>query len=149
MQKKYPGIFESHPFVTEALTSSTPRCPSPAPFPMPFKALSRLSTTHPTRCIVLYFRLKLVLLSVKLRLELEFPFSKSEGLMRGVGGTSSSLFIRPPRPTESLTDLGNSDRRGVKAVTTFLADLRSVSLIVHSLFLAMKNRTVLATADGG
>lgn len=86
------------------------------------------------------FRLKLVLLSLRLPM----PFSKSDGLMRGVGGTSSSLFIRPPRLTESFTDFGNSDRLGVRAVTTFLADLRSVSLIVHSLFLATKNKTVLA-----
>ena len=37
---------------------------------------------------------------------------------------------------DSLTDLGNSLRRGVRAVTTFLADLRMDSRIFHSLFLA-------------
>lgn len=72
------------------------------------------------------------------------PFSRSRysGLILGVGGTSSNL----PRPPPSLTDFGNSDRLGVRTVTTFLADRRSVSLIVHSRFLAMKKRVEVATA---
>lgn len=61
------------------------------------------------------------------------PFSRSSGLRRGVGGTSSSL-TRPDR--DSLADFGNSERRGVKAVTTLLADLRMVSRTFHSLFFA-------------
>ncbi len=36
----------------------------------------------------------------------------------------------------SFADLGNSLRRGVKAVTTLRADLRIVSRTFHSLFLA-------------
>lgn len=68
------------------------------------------------------------------------PFSGSSGRIRGVGGTSSSL-TRPARPLDSLTDLGNSVRRGVNAVTTFLADLRIVSRTFHSLFFATKKRT--------
>lgn len=68
------------------------------------------------------------------------PFSRSSGLSLGVGGISSTL-VRPlldrlgARP--SLTELGNSERRGVRAVTTLRADLRIVSRTFHSLFLAM------------
>lgn len=86
------------------------------------------------------------------------PFSRSRfkcsGLIRGVGGTSSKSFLlRPfrlllPLPP-SLTDLGNSLRRGVRAVTTFLADLRIVSRTVHSRFLATKKRTPLRTVVVG
>lgn len=36
-------------------------------------------------------------------------------------------------------------RRGVRAVTTFLADLRMFSRTFHSLFFATKNRTAEAT----
>ena len=73
------------------------------------------------------------------------PFSRSSGLNFGVGGTSSTLARRFDRGPPSLSSLGNSVRRGVRAVTTFLADLRMFSRTFHSLFLAMKNRTAEAT----
>jgi hypothetical protein len=57
-------------------------------------------------------------------------------------------LFRPP-PVDSLTDLGNSDRRGVRTVTTFLADRRIVSRTVHSRFLAMKKRADVATVEWG
>lgn len=81
------------------------------------------------------------------------PFSRSRcsGLILGVGGTSSDR-TRPPPPrplVDSLTERGNSLRRGVRTVTTFLADLRMVSLTVHSRFLAKKKSTELATVRGG
>lgn len=64
-----------------------------------------------------------------------------------MGGTLSARFARPRRvdPVDPFTESGNSDRRGVIAATTFLADLRSVSLIVHSRFLAMKKRVAVVT----
>lgn len=66
------------------------------------------------------------------------PFSRSSGLNRGVGGTSSSILARPPRPLTGppFTELGNSVLRGVSAVTTFRADFRMVSRIFHSRFFA-------------
>lgn len=65
------------------------------------------------------------------------PFSTSTGSL-GVGGTSSCLpRLRDSRPCDSLTDLGNSDRLGVRAVTTRRADLRMLSRTFHSLFFAM------------
>lgn len=72
------------------------------------------------------------------------PFSKSSGRSRGVGGTSSSL-VRPRRleRVEPLTERGNSDRLGVRAVATFFVDLLMVSLMVHSRFLAMKKRVAV------
>jgi len=65
------------------------------------------------------------------------PFSRSSG-RRGVGGTSSKRILarEPSARLDSLTDLGNSLRRGVSAVTTFFADFRMDSRIFHSLFLA-------------
>lgn len=72
------------------------------------------------------------------------PFSRSSGRNRGVGGTSSARRVCFRRPDDefsgSLRCEGNSERRGVRAVLTFLADLLSVSFIVHSRFLAMKKR---------
>lgn len=62
------------------------------------------------------------------------PFSRSLG-RRGVGGTSSIRTPRPPR-VPFLTDLGNSERRGVRAVTTRRADFRMFSRTFHSRFLA-------------
>ena len=73
------------------------------------------------------------------------PFSRSSGLSFGVGGTSSSLPRRFDRGPPSLSSLGNSARRGVSAVTTFLADLRMFSRTFHSRFFAMKNRAAEAT----
>lgn len=66
------------------------------------------------------------------------PFSRSSGLSRGVGGTSSTLArLLRDFNWPSLTELGNSERRGVRAVTTFFADFRTVSLSFHSLVFAM------------
>lgn len=79
------------------------------------------------------------------------PFSRSSGLSFGVGGTSSGLARPPFREREdegddaSLTDLGNSDRRGVSAVTALRADRRIVSRTFHSRFFATKNRIVIPT----
>lgn len=72
--------------------------------------------------------------------------------MRGVGGTSS-ILTRPlcwdlVDRKDPLTDLGNSLRRGVKAVTTLFADFRMVSLTFHSFFFARKKRTALPTVGG-
>lgn len=74
------------------------------------------------------------------------PFSKSSGRSLGVGGTSSSL-VRPRRleRVEPLTERGNSDRLGVRAVATLFVDLLMVSLMVHSRFLAMKKRVAVVT----
>jgi hypothetical protein len=65
------------------------------------------------------------------------PFSRSSGRMRGVGGTSSkAAFWRDlDCGSGSLSSLGNSDRRGVRAATTLRADLRRFSRILHSFFL--------------
>lgn len=76
------------------------------------------------------------------------PFSTSPDRHFGVGGTSSGTLARPRRVEEcwgSLTDEGNSARRGVSAVLTLRADLRRVSFIVHSRFLAMKKRAPVTT----
>jgi hypothetical protein len=75
------------------------------------------------------------------------PFSKSSGRIRGVGGMSSLSFVRPRRleRVEPLTERGNSDRLGVRAVATFFVDLLIVSLMVHSRFLAMKKREAVDT----
>jgi len=66
-----------------------------------------------------------------------FAFSMSDTFIFGVGGTSSILV----RPFEDLLDVlasfGNSDLRGVRAVTTFFADLRMLALISQDLFLAI------------
>lgn len=76
------------------------------------------------------------------------PFSRSSGRSRGVGGMSSLSFVRPLRleRVEPLTERGNSDRLGVRAVATFFVDLRIVSLMVHSRFLAMKKREAVVTS---
>lgn len=71
---------------------------------------------------------------------LSSPFSRSSGRSRGVGGTSLSRD-RPLR--DSLTDDGNSDRRGVRAVTTLRADFLRASFTFHSRFLATKKRMVV------
>lgn len=80
------------------------------------------------------------------------PFSTSSGRNRGVGGTSSAMRVCFRRPEEevsgSLRWEGNSERRGVRAVLTFLADLRRVSFMVHSRFLAMKKRAPVVAKDG-
>ena len=76
------------------------------------------------------------------------PFSTSPDRHFGVGGTSSGILARPRRVEEcwgSLTDEGNSARRGVSAVLTLRADLRRVSFIVHSRFLATKKRVPVTT----
>jgi hypothetical protein len=66
----------------------------------------------------------------------EFPFSSSKDCFEA--GCSSSILAIPDR--DGLfwrTSLGNVDRRGVNAVTTFFADLRIVLRTSHDLFLAM------------
>lgn len=79
------------------------------------------------------------------------PFSRSSGRNRGVGGTSSArraCFRRPEDESSgSLRWEGNSERRGVSAVLTFLADLRKVSFMVHSRFFAMKKRAPVVAVD--
>lgn len=50
-------------------------------------------------------------------------------------------------PIESLTESGNSVLRGVRAVTTFLADLLMVSFIVHSRLLAMKKSAAMDAVE--
>ncbi|MBE3049777.1 hypothetical protein IMZ48_46230 [Candidatus Bathyarchaeota archaeon] len=47
-----------------------------------------------------------------------------------------------------MSSRGNSDRRGVSAVTTLRADLRMFSRTFHSRFLATKKRTAEATVSG-
>lgn len=60
---------------------------------------------------------------------------------------SSLSFVRPLRleRVEPLTERGNSDRLGVRAVATLFVDLLIVSLMVHSRFLAMKKREAVVT----
>lgn len=66
----------------------------------------------------------------------EFAFSKSKLVIRGVGGTSS-IRVRPREVLPpSLTFFGNSDRRGVKAVATRLADFRMLALTSQDRFFA-------------
>jgi len=77
--------------------------------------------------------------------------------MPGVGGTLSSsssslLWFRDFRlgvvgRLPPLTEDGNSDLLGVRAVATLLMDRRMLSLIFHSRFLATKNKAVLATPN--
>lgn len=65
-----------------------------------------------------------------------FAFSRSSVVILGVGGTSSIFDM----PLEFLlgfrTFFGNSDRRGVKAVATRLADFRILARTSQDLFLA-------------
>jgi hypothetical protein len=64
------------------------------------------------------------------------PFSRSTPLIFGVGGTSSILDIFLELLLPCFTLLGNSDRRGVRAVTTLLADLLIVARTSQDLFFA-------------
>jgi len=64
------------------------------------------------------------------------PFSRSNPLIFGVGGTSSSLDIFFELLLPCFTLLGNSDRRGVRAVATLLADLLIVARTSQDLFFA-------------
>lgn len=66
--------------------------------------------------------------------------------MRGVGGTSSSLIFLLSRlddPIDRFTEVGNSVRLGVIAVTTFRTECLRTSLAFHSRFLAMKKRVAV------
>jgi hypothetical protein len=65
-----------------------------------------------------------------------FPFSTSNLANFGVGGTSSIRVIFFELRLPCLTLLGNSDLRGVKAVTTLFADLLIVALTSQDLFFA-------------
>ena len=66
----------------------------------------------------------------------EFAFSRSSVVIRGVGGTSS-IFDMPLEFLFGLrTFLGNSDRRGVKAVATRFADFLMLARISQDLFFA-------------
>jgi hypothetical protein len=64
------------------------------------------------------------------------PFSRSNPLIFGVGGTSSILDMFFELLLPSFTLLGNSDRRGVRAVATLLADLLIVARTSQDLFFA-------------
>jgi hypothetical protein len=64
------------------------------------------------------------------------PFSRSDSLIVGVGGVSSIFDIFFELLLPSFTLLGNSDRRGVRAVTTLLADLLIVARTSQDLFFA-------------
>lgn len=74
------------------------------------------------------------------------PFSSSNPANRwslGVGGTSS-ILVKPRldlRDPCDMTSLGNVVLRGVRAVTTLLADRRIVFLTSHERFLARYHRT--------
>lgn len=74
----------------------------------------------------------------------EFPFSTSKPRTFGVGGTSSILEA-PLVDLLCWTSFGNVDLRGVKAVATLLADLRSVFRTSHDRFLAKYHSTDEAT----
>jgi hypothetical protein len=65
----------------------------------------------------------------------ECPFSKSIDIL-GVGGSSSILVMPDLAGLFWCTSLGNVERRGVNAATTFFADLRIVLRISHERFLA-------------
>jgi len=72
---------------------------------------------------------------VELPCLLPFSISPKSSLNLGVGGTSS-ILVKPLFDLLFWTSLGNVDRRGVRAVATFLADLRIVLRTSHDRFLA-------------